>query len=485
MLKENELVGTISVYRQEVRPFTDKQIELVSNFAKQAVIAIENTRLLNELRQRTDDLGEALEQQTATSDVLQVISSSPGELEPVFQSMLANATRICEAKIGILFRYEDGTYTAVAKLGVTPAYAEYLDRGPIRPGATTGLGRVASTRQTIHIVDTHAEQAYADREPFRVATAELGGARSLLNVPMLKEGKLIGAIGIYRQEVRPFTDKQVELVTNFAAQAVIAIENTRLLNELRSAPTICESLEQQTATSEVLQVISSSPGELQPVFDAMLENATRVCEAKFGSVPVSTEGAARPVALHGVPPAYAEFVAARAVIAQAGAALRSARRQNEADRACRRFQTEQAYVERNPFSVAGVELARHPYASRGPDAQGERADRRYRHLPPGGAAVHRQADRAGHRTSPPRPSSPSRTRGCSTSCANRCSSRPPPPTCSKSSAARPSICRSVLDTLVESAARLCEADMAHHRARRTMASFAGSELRHVARAHAN
>src|SRR5262245_19399104 len=233
MLKEDSLVGVISIYRQEVRAFTDKETALVLNFADQAVIAIENTRLLNELRQRTDDLTEALEQQTATSEVLGIISSSPGDLQPVFQAMLENATRICEAKIGILFRYENGAYTAVATLGVTAAYAEYLNRGPIRPSPTTGLGRVATTKQTIHIVDTQAEQVYADREPLRVATAELGGARSLLNVPMLKEGELIGAIGVYRQEVRPFTDKQIELITNFASQAVIAIENTRLLNELR------------------------------------------------------------------------------------------------------------------------------------------------------------------------------------------------------------------------------------------------------------
>src|SRR5687767_14304560 len=160
-----------------------------------------------ELAEARAQLSEALEQQTATSEVLKVISSSPGDLQPVFAAILANATHICEAKIGILFRYQDGTYTAVSTLGVTPEYAEYLNQGPIRPGPATGLGRLASSKQTIHIVDTLAEQVYADREPFRVATAELGRARSLLNVPMLKEGELIGAIGIYRQEVRPFSDK--------------------------------------------------------------------------------------------------------------------------------------------------------------------------------------------------------------------------------------------------------------------------------------
>jgi class 3 adenylate cyclase/putative methionine-R-sulfoxide reductase with GAF domain len=251
MLKDGELLGAIVIYRREVRPFTDKQIELIRNFAAQAVIAIENTRLLSELRQ-------SLEQQTATADVLSVISSSPGELEPVFQAMLKNATRICEAAIGILFRYEDGAYTAVSLLGVAPAYAEYLNRGPIRAGPTTGLGRVANERQTIQVVDTKAEQIYADREPFRVATAELGGARSLLNVPMLKDGELIGAIGIYRQEVKPFTDEQVALVTNFANQAVIAIENTRLLKELRERTGEVEELNQQLE-----QRVADQVGEIE------------------------------------------------------------------------------------------------------------------------------------------------------------------------------------------------------------------------------
>jgi GAF domain-containing protein len=190
LLRDGNPAGLILVSRRTVRPFDSKQIELVTTFAAQAVIAIENTRLLNELRQ-------SLEQQTATSDVLQVISSSPGELEPVFQAMLEKATRICGAEVGVLFRYADG-FDAVAKIGIGPEFAEYLAQGPIRPGPNTGLRHLIETKKTVHIVDSRAGQAYADRDPWRVATAELLGARSLLNVPMLKEGELIAAIGIYR-----------------------------------------------------------------------------------------------------------------------------------------------------------------------------------------------------------------------------------------------------------------------------------------------
>ena len=295
MLKESELLGAIGIYRKEVRPFTEKQIALVTNFAAQAVIAIENARLLNELRQRTDDLSEALEQQTATSQVLGVISSSPGELEPVFQAMLENAVRICDAKFGVMFRFDNEAFKAAALFGVPPALADFIQqRGSFQPHVGTNLERMWRTKDVVRIIDDSTE-------PVVSPAAEFGGARSLISVPMIKENVLIGAIIIYRQEVRPFTDKQIALVQNFAAQAVIAIENARLLNELR------ESLEQQTATSEVLRVISSSQGELEPVFQAMLANATRICGAEFGMLWLVEGDGFRPVALHGLPPALAEM----------------------------------------------------------------------------------------------------------------------------------------------------------------------------------
>ena len=297
MLKDDELIGLLTVYRQEVRPFTDKQIELVQNFATQAVIAIENTRLLTELRQ-------SLEQQTATSEVLGVISRSKFELQPILQSVVDTAARLCHADAAVIFRLEDdGLYRFAAGYSLEPAYIEIERRTPIAPGSGTIVGRAAMSRQVARIDDAWTDPLYEKKEQAKIGP----GARSMMGVPLMRDGEAIGVIGLARSRIEPFAERDVDLVTTFADQAVIAIENVRLFEaEQQRRRELTESLEQQTATSDVLQVISSSPGDLDPVFDAMLENAVRICDATFGGIYRIENDTVRLVATHkDVPAAYA------------------------------------------------------------------------------------------------------------------------------------------------------------------------------------
>jgi PAS domain S-box-containing protein len=285
--KEDRLLGVITVCRRERQAFTDQQIRLLESFAEQAGIAMENARLLDEQR-------EALERQTATAEVLQVINSSPGDLAPVFDAMLEKATRLCEAKFGNLLLYDGQAFTAVADRNLPPAYAQAI-AGPIRPGPNTALRRMIRTRAPVHVTDMLEDIAYAEREPLRTSTVELGGVRSMVAIPLLKEGDLIGAFTIYRREAGGFAENQIALVSAFADQAVIAIENTRLLAEQR------EALERQTATAEILQVINSSPGDLTPVFETILEKAHALCQVAYGSLQLYDGTNFRAVAVHSLP----------------------------------------------------------------------------------------------------------------------------------------------------------------------------------------
>jgi GAF domain-containing protein len=325
MLKDDTLIGAILVHRQEVRPFDKNQISLLTNFAAQAVIAIENARLLNELRERTDDLSqrtteltEALEEQTATAEVLHVISNSSGDLKPVFASMLEKAVTICDAKFGNIYRWDGDAIELVAAHNTPQAFAEYRHRSPQRADAENSIyGHMKETTTAIHVIDAATDQRYTQkRHPVWVAGVDLGGVRTFLAVPMLKEDELVGSFTVYRQEVRPFTDKQIALVQNFAAQAVIAIENARLLNELRQRTDdlskrtmdLTESLEQQTATAKVLEVISRSAFELKAVFEAVVESSVRLCGAERGVIYRFDGETLRIAASYNAPPQLVEWI---------------------------------------------------------------------------------------------------------------------------------------------------------------------------------
>jgi two-component system NtrC family sensor kinase len=302
MLRNGEPIGAINVTREEARPFSDRQIELLRTFADQAVIAIENARLFNEVQAKTHDLTESLQQQTATAEVLKVISRSAFNLQAVLTTLVRSALDLCNAPIGSFFLREGDVLRLATQVGCPPELVQYFHDNPIPLNQSSGAGRAFSTGSVVHFPDVLADPDYRLSEAQR-----LGGFRSLLAVPLLREQEAIGVFSLSRTRPEPFSQRQIDLVTTFADQAVIAIENVRLFDEVQARTLeLSESLDQQTATSEVLEIISASTGELEPAFQKMLENATRVCGATFGSMTLYDGDSFRHVARHNMPAAFAD-----------------------------------------------------------------------------------------------------------------------------------------------------------------------------------
>jgi GAF domain-containing protein len=343
LLRENEPIGAIVIARKRVQPFTEKQIELVTTFADQAVIAIENVRLLEQLQTRTRDLSEALMYQTGSADILRVIASSPTEVGPVLKAIVESACGLCEAYDALVVLRDGDDLVIEAHHGQVPVV---WSRRTI--SAESPTGRAIIDRRTVHVHDLLGPEG--EEFPTGREYALRSSVRTVLSVPLLREGESMGAIVLRRTEVRPFGEKQINLLQTFADQAVIAIGNVRLFEQLN------ESLERQTATSEVLEIISASSGALTPVFDKMLENATRICGAGFGTMNLYEDGGFRTVALHNAPQAYIDTRLSQKIRPHPASGLGTVEKTHQTVH-IDDIRTQPPYVEGNPNVRALADLA--------------------------------------------------------------------------------------------------------------------------------